>query len=139
MPNRLMGTKVPHPPSTNFAEEADSDEGEFPIPPAKRVKTKPAAKANTNLDSAGRDKDSPQKRRTSRKQGQGQAHATTKRNEIPDSEEEEESGILENGEEGGPGFLGGTQLETTLPPLDELNLQQWRRIKKSSSRLLDLD
>ncbi|KAL2444548.1 hypothetical protein ABEF95_017042 [Exophiala dermatitidis] len=121
MYNRLMGmgTKVPHPPpSTNFAErEADSDEGEFPTPPAKRVKTKPAAKANTNSDPAGRDQDSPRKRRISRKQGQGQGHATTKRNEIPDSEDEEESGILENGEEGGPGFLGGTQLETTLPPV----------------------
>ncbi|KAL2444525.1 hypothetical protein ABEF95_016983 [Exophiala dermatitidis] len=114
MHNRLMGTKVPHPLSTNF-DEAEADSDEFPTPPAKRVKTKPAAKVNSN--SVGRDKNSPAKRRPTSTRKQGQRHATG--DEIPDSEEEDESGILENGEEGsgGPGLLGGTQLETTLPPV----------------------
>ncbi|EXJ88427.1 hypothetical protein A1O1_05357 [Capronia coronata CBS 617.96] len=95
MHNRLMGTKIPHPPSTNF-DVTD----EFRSPPAKRVKTT-TPKGGDNSPSRG----SPRRKAVRR----------VIRNEVPDSEDEDQ-----DTEDGGVELYAApnaTQLEATLPPV----------------------
>ncbi|KAK5361759.1 hypothetical protein LTR20_009339 [Exophiala xenobiotica] len=108
MHNRLMGTRIPHPASTRFNER-----DEFPSPPSKRVKT-------TTSNGAGSPKrDSPRKPLPKR----------ASRNEIPDSEDEEQ-----DMDEGGvelPSVPRTTQLEATLPPVqtDEEAIEAYEAYK----------
>ena len=90
MHNRLVGTKVPHSPSTNFNDD-------FPTPSAKRLKRLPKhVKENRNPD---------RKDVHSYKPGV--------KDEIPDSEEEEsDDGHQETSNPSRP-----TQLESALPPV----------------------
>ncbi|OQU93707.1 VRR-NUC domain-containing protein [Cladophialophora immunda] len=113
MHNRLMGTRIPHPPSTNF-----HDGEEFPAPPAKRLK----AAVSTGTASPKREspKKSTQKRRI--------------KDEIPDSEEEEgEENGLEGRADPSSDPPRATQLEATLPPVktDEEAIEAYEAYKAS--------
>lgn len=108
MQNRVMGTRIPHPPSTNF-----DDTDEFPSPPAKRVKTA-TPKGGNSL-----------KRSPPRKQ----APRRVIKNEIPDSADEDQ-----DTEDGGVELSAGpraTQLEATLPPVqtDEEAIEAYEAYK----------
>lgn len=103
-----MGTRIPHPASTRFNE---SDE--FPSPPSKRVKT------TTSNGASSPKRDSPRKPLPKR----------ASRNEIPDSEDEEQ-----DMDEGGvelPSVPQATQLEATLPPVqtDEEAIEAYEAYK----------
>ncbi|EXJ56772.1 hypothetical protein A1O7_07116 [Cladophialophora yegresii CBS 114405] len=106
--NRLMGTRIPHPLSTNY-----HNGDEFPSPPAKRVKT--AAPNGTP---------SP-KHRSPRKI----LPARRIKDEVPDSESDEDG--VDTREEQTLDALSGTQLEATLPPVqtDEEAIEAYEAYK----------
>lgn len=113
--NRLMGTRIPHPPSTNF-----NDDGDFPSPPAKRAKFSAVSK---NGDSA---KNGSPKRGGLRR---------TIKNEIPDSEDEQQEF---NGDSNAIAEAPrATQLETALPQIktDEEAIEEYEAYKAGESAL----
>lgn len=102
-----MGTRIPHPASTNFHD----DDPEFPSPPAKRVKTA------TSSPKRGSPRKSTANRRI--------------RDEIPDSEDEEEQDTESTGGAELSAPPRGTQLEATLPPVqtDEEAIEAYEAYK----------
>lgn len=108
--NRLMGTRIPHPPSTNFNDDRD-----FPSPPAKRAR----------LDAGYNTGDT----------AKGGLRRSIK-NEIPDSEDEHPELHVGSNELDAP---GGTQLETALPPIqtDEEAIEAYEAYKAGESALQD--
>ena len=108
MHNRLLGTRIPHPPSTNFHDE-------FPTPSPKRVK---------------RLRDYSKEDEPDGERGVGKADPTPKpslRSEIPDSEDEE----FENRGEEIFHQTRPSQLESVLPPLqtDEEAIEAYEAFK----------
>ncbi|KAK4938620.1 hypothetical protein LTR10_020971 [Elasticomyces elasticus] len=106
--NRLMGTRIPHPPSTGFHDDDD-----FPSPPSKRRKT------------AGPQGATSPKRGSPRK---GVSQRAIK-NEIPDSEDEEP--FVDQEDVALPTVPRTTQLEATLPPVqtDEEAIEAYEAYK----------
>lgn len=93
MHNRLLGTKIPHPPSTNYNDD-------FPTPSPKRQKTIPISPRTSRLSKID-DKNTVT----------GSPSKSVRRTEIPDSEDEDEI----SHEQSAP--VKSTQLETVLPPV----------------------
>lgn len=91
--NQLLGTRIPHPPSTNF------DEDEFQTPRSKRLKR--AESIDSSLS----------RQHESEDDATSLANVTPSRREIPDSEAE-----TEKEDEGTSRFLK-TDLEAALPPV----------------------
>ncbi|KIX98928.1 uncharacterized protein Z520_05389 [Fonsecaea multimorphosa CBS 102226] len=112
MHNRLMGTRIPHPPSTHF-----HDGEEFPAPPAKR------RKAVVYDGTASPTRDSPRKSAPRRRV----------KEEIPDSEEEGEEDDLHGRADRISDPPRATQLEATLPPVttDEEAIEAYEAYKAS--------
>ncbi|KAI1618095.1 hypothetical protein EDD37DRAFT_621768 [Exophiala viscosa] len=106
--NRLMGTRIPHPPSTGFHDDDD-----FPSPPAKR--RKPTGAHGANSPKRG----SPRKAVSQR----------AIKNEIPDSEDEEP--FIDQDDVALPTVPRTTQLEATLPPVqsDEEAIEAYEAYK----------
>lgn len=105
-----MGTRIPHPPSTNFHETAD-----FPSPPTKRQKTDPSH------GTSGQKRESPRKSLPRKRI----------KDEIPDSEDDGDS-VDGRGDQ--PFDIPPTtQLEATLPPLqsDEEAIEAYEAYKAS--------
>ena len=102
--NRLMGTRIPHPPSTKY-----HDGNEFPSPPAKRLRTA-APKGTPSPQRPSPRKPLPRKRL---------------KDEIPDSEGDDEN---LNASTEAP---RATQLEATLPPVqtDEEAIEAYEAYK----------
>ncbi|RVX69175.1 hypothetical protein B0A52_07151 [Exophiala mesophila] len=101
--NKLMGSRIPHPPSTSFYDDDNQSSNDFSTPPAKRAKTTAAASSNGPRSSKWA---SPAKALPSRR---------TLKNEISDSEDEND---LRDGDgEQEIGHVQATQLETALPPI----------------------
>lgn len=113
--NRLMGIRIPHPPSTNFNDDRD-----FPSPPAKRAR----------LD-AGSNVSDTEKRSALKKGGMRRSI----KNEIPDSEDEDQE--LTDGSNGGLEAPRATQLEIALPPIqtDEEAIEAYEAYKAGESAL----
>jgi fanconi-associated nuclease 1 len=90
--NRMVGTKIRHPPSTNF------DSKDFPIPRAKRVKWLESDRTDSNLSED--------------EQSQELSHSPSRnlQTEIADSEDDDADG-------GVPLPGSQTALETALPPI----------------------
>src|ERR1700753_3639051 len=105
--NRLMGTRIPHPLSTQYH---DNDDDDFPSPPTKRLRT--ATSSGTP---------SPQ-RSSPRKPPQGKRI----KDEVPDSEDEGDA--FDAKEDHVP---QATQLEATLPPVqtDEEAIEAYEAYK----------
>ncbi|EXJ74005.1 uncharacterized protein A1O5_02299 [Cladophialophora psammophila CBS 110553] len=113
MHNRLMGTRIPHPLTTNF-----HDGDEFPSPPAKRLKA-----AVSNGTAASPRRESPGKL----------AQKRSIKNEIADSEEEREEDDLHGRADQVSDPPRATQLEATLPPVktDEEAIEAYEAYKAS--------
>ncbi|KAJ9615560.1 hypothetical protein H2200_001635 [Cladophialophora chaetospira] len=92
--NRLVGTRVPHPLSTNY-----HDGNEFPSPPSKRLRT--TVSNGTPSPKRGSPRKPPPYRRI--------------KDEIPDSEDEGDA--LDAKEDQTLHAPRATQLEATLPPI----------------------
>jgi fanconi-associated nuclease 1 len=95
MHNRLLGTKIPHPPSTKFNDD-------FPTPPAKRLKKLHDAEDSDASYAEEKLELSPAK--SSRRMVEA---------EVADSEDED----LMSRDDVGPADSRPTQLETALPPV----------------------
>lgn len=91
MHNRLAGTRIPHPASTNFHDDGSS-------PPSKRIKTSTSP--------------SKPQSSSSRRHENGKTYKRPTRDEVPDSEDE---GVAYNVE--AATSERATQLETVLPPV----------------------
>src|SRR6476620_10810598 len=76
--NRFLGTKIPHPSSTNFDED-------FPSPPSKRIKN---SQTSPNKTSSGHKTTLPQKARLRRSH-----EAEISDSEDEDGEDEEDGGV----------------------------------------------
>ncbi|ETN37156.1 uncharacterized protein HMPREF1541_08146 [Cyphellophora europaea CBS 101466] len=107
--NRLLGMKVPHPPSTNFHDD-------FPTPSPKRQKTAPSSPRKANVG-AGEAADPT-----------GLPHDKRGRQRAPGSEEEDDNDDLRIGQAEVP---RSTQLETVLPPMqtDEEAIEAYEAYK----------
>ena len=108
--NRLMGTRIPHPGSTNF-----NDGDEFPSPPAKRLKT--AVPDGAPSPKRGSPRKPLPRRRV--------------RDEIPDSEDDGDGGLDKQVFDA----PRATQLEATLPPVqtDEEAIEAYEAYKAGQS------
>ncbi|KIW17083.1 hypothetical protein PV08_04274 [Exophiala spinifera] len=106
--NSLMGTRIPHPASTRWDDEDD----DFPLRPTKRNKIAPSSPKRI----------SPRKPLPKQRT----------RNEIPDSEDEEQD-LEEDGGVRLPADFRATQLEATLPPVqtDEEAIEAYEAYKAS--------
>lgn len=91
--NSMLGRRIPHPPSTNFDQDND-------LPPAKRLKT---FESLGDLEGSALD-NSDEESAASRPQS---------RDEIPDSEEEQEG----SDDEAPFAITRPTELENALPPI----------------------
>lgn len=98
-----MGSRIPHPPSTNFYDD-DEASNDFPTPPAKRAKTTVAYSSSNG--SGGSKWVSPPKAVPSRRR---------LKNEISDSEDE--NNLRDGDGEQQIDHVQATQLETALPPI----------------------
>ena len=109
--NRLMGTRIPHPSSTNY-----HDGNDFPSPPAKRPRT--AATNNTSSPQRGSPRKAPPKK--------------ILRDEIPDSDDEA-ADLGVKYDDAPP----STQLEATLPPVqtDEEAIEAYEAYKAGEEDL----
>ncbi|KIW83388.1 hypothetical protein Z517_02633 [Fonsecaea pedrosoi CBS 271.37] len=109
--NRLMGTRIPHPSSTNFHDGDD----EFPAPPAKRLRATVSVATVTTSPKHESPGKSTQKRKI--------------KEEVADSEEEREGNVFS--EQADP--PRATQLEATLPPVktDEEAIEAYEAYKAS--------
>ncbi|ETI26213.1 hypothetical protein G647_02990 [Cladophialophora carrionii CBS 160.54] len=116
--NSLMGTRIPHPLSTNY-----HDGDEFPSPPAKRVKT--AAPSGTPSPRHR----SPRKLRPARRID----------DEVPDSEDDQ--GGVDTREDQFLDAPSGTQLEATLPPIqtDEEAIEAYEAYKAGERSETELE
>lgn len=110
-----MGTRIPHPPSTNFNDDRD-----FPSPPAKRARLNGESKTGNSAN-----KDSPQK---------GGLRRSIK-NEIPDSEDEQQE--LDDRSHALAEAPRATQLETALPAIktDEEAIEEYEAYKAGEDAL----
>ena len=115
--NSMLGTKLPHPSSTN------SDSQEFPAPPSKRVKRYESVESD--LDLYNDETSCKTSRSTSRRFG----------TEIPNSDDDEDD------EDGGVLLLGSqTDLEISLPPVrtDEEAVAEYEAYKAGEAAGLGL-
>ncbi|KAJ9647700.1 hypothetical protein H2204_000330 [Knufia peltigerae] len=106
--NSLMGTRIPHPASSRW-----DDDDDFPSPAAKRTKTGPSSPKRI----------SPRKLLSKQRI----------KNEIPDSEDDEEQDTEEDGGVKLPTDFRTTQLEAALPPVqtDEEAIEAYEAYKAS--------
>ncbi|KEF54782.1 uncharacterized protein A1O9_09224 [Exophiala aquamarina CBS 119918] len=119
MHSRLMGTRIPHPPSTNFNDDRD-----FPSPPSKR------ARVDGVSNTGGTAKHGSAKKGGVR---------TSIKNEVLDSDDEhQELNGPSNELQGAP---RATQLETALPPIqtDEEAIEAYEAYKAGERVLQDQD
>lgn len=92
--NEMLGQRIAHPPSTNYAEE-------FQLPPAKRLKRRD----NINI--------SPSRPLSESENHDASPRPISRRNEVPDSEAESS----EAEEEESIPHASQTELESALPPV----------------------